>query len=120
MVCSGCTAAAVIASMIASIGVPYAFDHFGEKDGEHPQGPPFICFLYVDRADLHAAGINYVHIVQLSIELYTDEPDFELEAAAETALTAAELTFERPEQVYIDAERMYQTTYNTEVLLTNA
>ena len=71
-----------IASMIESIGVPYAFDHFGEKDGEHPQGPPFICFLYTDRDDFHADGVNYVHIVQLSIELYTDEPDFELERAA--------------------------------------
>ena len=37
----------------------------------------------------------------------------------EAALTAAELTFDRPEQVYIDGEKMYQTTYNTEVLLTN-
>jgi len=109
-----------IASMIESIGVPYAFDHFGEKDGEHPQGPPFICFLYTDRDDFHADGVNYVHIVQLSIELYTDEPDFELEAAVEAALTAAELTFERSEQVFIDSERMYQTTYNTEVLLTDA
>ena len=37
----------------------------------------------------------------------------------EAALTASELTFERPEQVFIDSERMYQTTYNTEVLLTD-
>lgn len=110
---------AQIADMIAGIGVPYAFDHFGDKDGEHPEGPPFICFLYVDRDDFHADGINYVHIVQLSIELYTDEPDFELEAAVEAALTGADLTFGRPEQEYIDGEKMYQTTYNTEVLLTD-
>ena len=108
-----------IATMIAGIGIPYAFDHFGDDDGEHPQGPPFICFLYTDRNDFHADGVNYARIAQLSIELYTDEPDFELEEAVEAALTAADLTFGRPEQDFIDGEQMYQTTYNTEVLLTD-
>lgn len=108
-----------IASMIDSVGIPYAFDHFGEKDGEHPQGPPFICFLTPELDGFHADGINYVHIVQLIIELYTDEPDFDLEQAIEAALTAEDLTYQKTDQAYIETDQMYQTTYTMEVLLTD-
>ena len=37
----------------------------------------------------------------------------------EAALTAAELTFDQPEQEYDETEKAYITTYETEVLLTN-
>lgn len=111
---------AQIAAMIDGIGVPSAYDHFSDRDGEHPQGPPFICFLYQDRDDFHADDGNYARITQLLIELYTDQVNFTLEDAVEAALTAAGLPFARSGPAYIEAERMYQTTYTTEVLLTNA
>ena len=105
--------------MIAGVGLPYAFDHFDDADGDHPQGPPFICFFYTDRPDFVADNCNYVKVVQLSIELYTDEVDFELEAAVESALTDAGLAYARADQSYIDTENMFQTTYNTEVIMTD-
>lgn len=105
-----------IAQMIAGIGLPYAYDHFSDADGAHPQGPPFICFLYPNSNDLFADNINYAQITALTIELYTDEVDFALEGAVEAALTAAELPYAKY-QTYIDSERMYQTSYNTEVYL---
>lgn len=108
-----------IATMIGSIGLPFAFDHFEEDDAARPQGPPFICFLLPERNDFHADGLNYVKISELDIELYTDEPDFDLEAAVEAALAAADLPFTRSDAVYIESEQMYQTTYITEVLLTD-
>lgn len=110
---------AQIASMIAGVGVPYAFDHFGDDDGDHPQGPPFICFMYPTRDDFHADNGNYIRIAELIVELYTDEPDFTLEAAVEAALAGADLTYQKSDATYIEDERMYQTTYNTEVLLTD-
>lgn len=103
--------------MIEGIGLPFAYDHFGDQDGEHPQGPPFICFLY-DRDDFIADGVNYQPIAALAIELYTDNVDFDLEARVEAALTAAGLPFSM-DRAYIRGERMYLTTYNTEVLLTH-
>ncbi len=106
-----------INEMMQEIGLPYAYHHFAE--GESPN-PPFSIFLSPGEHTFGADDLMYISFKTLHIELYTDEPDFELEAAVEAALTAAELTFERPEQVYIDSERMYQTTYNTEVLLTDA
>lgn len=106
-----------IAQMIAGIGLPYAYDHFKAEDGQHPQGPPFICFLYPNRDDLMADNANYVPITALTVELYTDEVDFSLEERTEAALSAAGLTYGKSGPTYIDPEKMYMTTYNTEVLL---
>ncbi|MBR7187093.1 MAG: hypothetical protein IKD53_00910 [Clostridia bacterium] len=103
-----------IATMIGGIGLPYAYDHFDDRDGAHPQGPPFICFMYPNDDDLQADNINYAHITALVIELYTDNVDFDLEGAVEAALTANALPYAKAE-TYIDGERMYQTTYTTEV-----
>lgn len=102
--------------MIAGIGLPYAYDHFSDGDGEHPQGPPFLCFLYPARDDFIADDTNYSTITELVVELYTDPIDFELEDAVEAALTAAGLVYLK-DQVYLDGERMYQTTYTTEVCI---
>lgn len=103
-----------IAQMIAGIGLPFAYDHF--SDGDHPQGPPFICFLYPGNDDFIADNINYQKITQLVIELYTDNVDFGLEDTVEAALIEHELPYIK-DQTYIDSERMYQTTYTTEVYL---
>lgn len=109
-----------IASMIASFGVDYAYGHYTDDDGAHPQGPPYIYFSYSDRADFHADGINYVKIAELTIELCTAEPEFGIQNSIEAALTAGEMTFGQPDQEYDDTEKIYITTYNTEVLLTDA
>lgn len=108
-----------VASMIEGVGLPYAYDHFRNVPGQHPQGPPFICFLYPQRNDIMADDTSYVKLTELVIELYTDNVDFDLEARVEAALDAAELPYD-VERRYIDKERMYQTTYTTEVILTNA
>jgi hypothetical protein len=111
---------AQIAAMIAGIGLPNAFGHFDDDDGDRPQGPPYIYFSYETRSDFYADGINYAKIAALTIELCTTEPDFDAQNGIEATLTAAELTFEKPDQEYLDTERIYITTYQTEVLLTDA
>ena len=105
-----------IATMIAGVGLPYAYDHFDEI--EAPGGPPFIVFYYPDSDDFMADDTNYATIAQLVIELYTDNVDFAKEAAVEAALRSASLPFRR-QQTWIDSERMYQTAYATTVLLTD-
>lgn len=110
---------AQIATMIAGVGLPYAYDHFTTQDGANPQGPPFICFFYPNNDDFIADNINYAPITALVIELYTDNVDFDKEAAIEAALTSAGLPYAKS-QAYIESEKMYQTTYNTEVHLNAA
>lgn len=102
-----------IAQMIEKIGVPYAYYQFPEGTG---QEPPFICFYYPNNNDFIADDSNYVKVVQLVIELYTDNKDFSLEATLEAVLTEHDLVFTR-EETYIDSERMYLQTYYTEVII---
>ena len=102
-----------ISDMIKAIGLPYA--HYELPDNTE-QEPPFICFYYPDSDDLYADNVNYVGIRRLYVELYTDEKDFEQEAAVETALNSNGLSF-RKSELYIDSERMYQITYSMEVVI---
>lgn len=104
-------------TLIANFGLPYAYNEFPENT---QQAPPFICFLLDDNsADLMADNTNYQAIRPLSIELYTDNKDFALEMVIEAALNAAGLPFARSE-TYIEKERMYKITYESEVLISNA
>lgn len=104
-----------IASMIESIGLPFTYYQFAEKE---VPAPPFIVFWYPGNADDFADNVNYGRVVELNIELYSDNKDFTQEAAVERILTAAGLAFEKSE-TYIDSERMYEVLYETEVALTN-
>ena len=104
---------AEISQMISAVGIPYAYHHFEEGSG---QQPPFITFYYQGDNDLVADNINYAAIRPLTIELYTDNKDFALEAAVESVLTANDLAFSKTE-TFIDSEQMYMVTYYTEVII---
>lgn len=104
---------AEISQMISAVGIPYAYHHFEEGSG---QQPPFITFYYQGDNDLVADNINYAAIRPLTIELYTDNKNFVLEAAVESVLTANDLAFSRTE-TFIDSEQMYMVTYYTEVII---
>jgi hypothetical protein len=102
-----------IAEMIASIGLPYAYDHFSEDTAKPP---PFICFYYDGDDDFKADNTNYQKIRPLTIELYTDNKDFVSEALVEATLNANGLVYSRSE-TYISTEKMYMVTYQTEVVI---
>ena len=103
-----------VATMISGIGIPFAYDHFDE--GNAPD-PPFICFYFAGSSDFSADNANYQKIRPLTLELYTDNKDFTLEGTVETALNNAGLVFVRSE-TYIDSERMYMVTFQTEIIIT--
>lgn len=102
-----------IASMVSSIGLPYAYYQFTE---ETAKAPPFICFYFPGDSDFKADNSNYAIIRPLVIELYTDNKDFTTEASVESVLTSYGLPFSRTE-TYIDSEKMYMITYQTEVVI---
>lgn len=102
-----------VATMIASIGLPYAYYEFPD---DTEQEPPFVVFYYPQSDDLYADNQNYVGITQLNIELYTDEKDFDLESTVESVLTGSGLTYTKME-TRIDKERMWQILYQMEVII---
>lgn len=65
-----------VMQMLAETEIPFAYDHFAE--GESPD-PPFICFLFPGSENFAADNVVYMEFSNLSIELYTDEKDPELE-----------------------------------------
>ena len=102
-----------VATMVASIGLPYAYYQFPEGT---EQAPPFVCFFYSSTDDLYADGENYQRIANLNIELYTSEKDFEKEAALEKILNDNGLTYYKEEN-YISNEGMWQIAYEMEVII---
>lgn len=103
-----------VAELIESIGLPYAYDHF---EVGNAADPPFICFFFEGSEDFAADNTNYQKIRPLTVELYTDNKDFAIENAVETALNSAGLVFSRLE-TYIESEKMYMVSYETEVVNT--
>ena len=104
-----------VATMIASLGIPYAYYQFPEKT---EQACPFICFLFENSNDLAADNTNSQRIRTLSIELYTDNKDFALEESVESLLNENGLVYTR-EESYLDSERMYMVTFTTDIVVTD-
>ena len=102
-----------IATMVSSIGLPYAYYQFPEGTG---QALPFVVFFYSEINDLYADETNYQRIAKLNIELYTEEKDFEKEATVEGILQNSGLTYYKEEN-YIDSEKMWQIAYEMEVII---
>lgn len=102
-----------IASMVSSIGLPYAYYQFPEGTA---QAPPFVVFFYADTDDVFADDTNYQRIATLNIELYTSEKDFATESTIEQILTNNNLTYYKEEN-YIDSEQMWQIAYEMEVII---
>lgn len=94
--------------------IPVAYLMFPE---DASPAPPFICYYYTGDDDILADNTNYQKIRPLTIELYTDNKDFALEDAVETALNAAGLVFS-PMEAYIESEKMYMVSYETEIIVT--
>lgn len=103
-----------VATMVKSIGVPYAYYQFPQGT---EQACPFICFFFEGSNDFLADGTNYQKIRPLSIELYTDNKNFALEQTVETVLNSNGLVYSR-EETYLDSEKMNMVTFMTEILIT--
>lgn len=102
-----------IASMVESIGLPYAYYQFPEGTG---QAPPFVIFFYSQTSDVYADEQNYVRKPVLNIELYTSEKDFVLEAQVEGIISGKGLTYYKEEN-FIASENMWQIAYEMEVII---
>lgn len=74
-----------VMQMLSELKILYAYDHFAE--GESPE-PPFICFLFPGSENFSADNIVYAEFLNLSVELYTDEKDPELEDQVEARINA--------------------------------
>lgn len=100
-----------ISTMIDEIGIPSAYRVFRDE-----QELPYCIFFYPENADVMADDTNYQTNVVLRLELYDKEKPFELESRTENILTRHGLVYAKFDD-YIESERMYMTTYESEVLI---
>ena len=98
-------------TILDSIGIPYAYDHFAE--GESPE-PPFICYLLPASDNFVADGRAYFKIDEVHIELYTDRKDLSMEGKIEAVLDAHGIFYEKSE-VWIESEKLYEVLYTFEM-----
>lgn len=112
---------AEVYSMLASIddGVPVAYSHFLGTPQQPAPPPPWIVYFYPGSEDYYADDRNYQPISALSIELYTEQKDFALEAKIEAALSAAGFAWER-EETYLSDQRLNMVSYDMEAVITPA
>ena len=104
-----------VANTIAGIGLDWAYYSF-----ENSQAPnyPFIVYYYTNGDDKIADNKNYVPIEGLVVELYSQQVDFAQETTVETKLKAAGIVYSKTRN-YIQSELAWQTTYESEVIITN-
>ena len=95
-------------SILDSIGIPYAYDHFAE--GESPE-PPFLCYLLPGSSNFSADGKVYHRISEVRLELYTDYKDLASEQTVEDAFDAAGIFYNKTE-TWIDGEKLYEVLYS--------
>ncbi len=104
-----------IAEMIASIGLPYTYYSF--PIGQAPN-LPYIVFYYPSNDDFSADNKNYVPILNVNVELYTQEKDFDTEATVETVLAANGIYYSKTES-YLESEQMYEVLYEFQLVKEN-
>ena len=100
-----------VMQMMEEMKIPFAYDHFAEGESSDP---PFICFLFPGSENFAADDVVYMEFSYLSIELYTDEKDLELEDRVEAVLNAHEIFWNKSE-VWIESEKLYEVLYQMTV-----
>lgn len=95
-------------SVLDSIGIPYAYDHFAE--GESPE-PPFLCYLLPGSSNFSADGKVYHRISEVRLELYTDCKGLAAEQKVEDVLDAAGIFYNKSE-TWIGSEKLYEVLYS--------
>lgn len=103
-----------VASMIAEVGIPYAYYQFPNGTG---QAPPFICFFYVRSNDFFADDSNYQKIEHLVVEVYSWNKDLGLEETVEGVLASHGMVWSRGE-TWLDSENMVEVIYEMDVIIT--
>lgn len=102
-----------IATMIESMGLPYVYHAFPINGAP---SLPYIVFNYPNRDDFGADNMNYVHIDNIDIELYTENKDFTLESSIESVLEQNGLFYSKS-VMYLQTEHMYEILYEVQTVI---
>lgn len=77
---------------------------------------PYIVYTFPNNSDFNADNDNYVEIVGMEVELYTNTKDIQTEKAVEAVIRAQFGPFDKTSN-WISSEHMQQTIYSMEVVI---
>lgn len=97
--------------MVASFNLPWRYSHFSQTPA-----PPYVVYYFPAENDVYADDSNFVNKRQLFIELYTKTKDPTSEAAVETVLKNAGLSWYKQTD-FLNDEKLFSTTYEMEVII---
>lgn len=97
-----------VENLIAPVGLPVAYRQFIPYKNKPVPNPPYL--IYTITPENTGGGDNKNLFVRrtVTVELYTDEPDAELEQKVEDALAAIQWT---KYEDYIESERLNKVSY---------
>lgn len=94
--------------LLETLEIPVKYRAF--KVGEAPNLPYIIFYKEDNQGTLKADNQNYAKVNNITIELYSDEKDIELEEQLESILDTNKIGYDTYES-YLDTESMYEVAY---------
>lgn len=79
---------------------------------------PFGLWRFTDSNDVYADNINYKKVRVIELVIASDKPEDIIQQAVEDLLTGNGFTYSI-RFTYLNSERIFETTYTMEVILTN-
>ena len=77
---------------------------------------PYIVYTFPNTSDFNADNTNYLEIVGMEVELYTDTKEIETEKAVEAVILDEFGPYDKTSN-WISSEHMQQTIYSLEVII---
>lgn len=100
-------------AILQSTGIP--FRYFKWNDNESVP-IPFGVYYFPTSANFMADGLVYKQNLSLTVEIYTEIKDFSMERKIESVFQKNGWIWQKSE-TYIESERLYMVTYETEVFI---
>lgn len=102
-----------IYAILQSTGIPFRYFKWNENESVPI---PFGVYYFPSSSNFAADGIVYKQKLDLSVEIYTEIKDFSVEQKIESVLQKNGWAWQKSE-TYIESERLYMVTYETEVFI---
>jgi len=98
--------------LLETTGLPCAYSHFREDDGQLPEAPPYIVYIGSGQETMAADNTYIWTRNQHQIEYYFTKKNEELEAQLEQLLLDNGYNYTKSEDVFIESENVFVIYYN--------
>ena len=95
-------------NLLKELNIPVAYDHFEDNKN---LTPPFLAYREKSPNNFKADNKTYIGFNNFEIELVTVKKDVELENKIATILNKNNIAFDKPDEIWDEAEKIYHIFY---------